>query len=124
MTIDVLQGICQTLPAVTQDLKWDNHLCFNVGGKMFMITSPDEVPVSASIKVSDEDFDELADKDGFMPAPYLARYKWIFVDNIARLSPKQWQHYIANAHRLVAKKLPQRVKKELGIANWLRDREE
>ena len=50
MTIDVIQAICAKLPAVTQDIKWENHVCFNVGGKMFMITSPDEVPVSASIK--------------------------------------------------------------------------
>ena len=117
MTIDVIQAICAKLPAVTQDIKWENHLCFNVGGKMFMITSPDEVPVSASIKVSEEDFEELSEKDGFMPAPYLARYKWVFVDDISRLSRKQWEKYIANAHRLIAAKLPARMKRQLGIAD-------
>ena len=84
---------------------------------MFMITSPDEVPVSASIKVSEEDFEELSEKDGFMPAPYLARYKWVFVDDISRLSRKQWEKYIANAHRLIAAKLPVRMKRQLGIAD-------
>lgn len=116
MTIDMIQAICEKLPGVTQDIKWENHLCFNVGGKMFLITAPDEVPVSASIKVSEEDFDLLPEKEGFMPAPYLARYKWIFVDDISRLSPKEWQKYIANAHSLIASKLPARVKKQIGIA--------
>lgn len=115
MTIDAIQRICEKLPGVTEDIKWENHLCFNVGGKMFLITAPDEVPVSASIKVSEPDFDELAEKEGFMPAPYLARYKWIFVDDISRLSPKQWEKYITDAHQLIASKLPARVKKELGL---------
>ena len=117
MTIDVIPAICGKLPGATDDIKWENHLCFNVGNKMFMITAPDEEPVSASIKVSDDDFNELTEKEGFMPAPYLARYKWIFVDDIARLSPKEWQKYIENAHRLVASKLPARVKKQIGIAD-------
>lgn len=115
MTIEDIQAICKKLKGVTQDIKWEDHLCFNVGGKMFLITAPDAVPVSASIKVSDEAFDELSDREGFMPAPYLARYKWIRMDDLRRLSKKQWEGYIASAHQLVAEKLPAKTRRDLGL---------
>jgi predicted DNA-binding protein (MmcQ/YjbR family) len=115
MNIEDLQVICKKLKGVTQDIKWENHLCFNVGGKMFLITSPDNVPVSASFKASDEEFEELSMREGFMPAPYLARYKWVHVDDINRLSKKQWEHYATESYRLIASKLPSKLRKELGV---------
>jgi predicted DNA-binding protein (MmcQ/YjbR family) len=69
MTIETLQAICEKLPGVTQDIKWGNHLCFNVGEKMFLVTNPDEVPHTATFKVNDEDFEELSQRKGFKPAP-------------------------------------------------------
>ncbi|WP_082022169.1 MmcQ/YjbR family DNA-binding protein [Flavihumibacter sp. ZG627] len=58
MIIDLIREICLSLPAVTEDIKWESHLCFNVGGKMFLISSPDEVPVNATFKVPEESFEE------------------------------------------------------------------
>ena len=115
MTIEDIQAICKKHVGVTEDIKWEDHLCFNVGGKMFLITAPDAVPVSASIKVSDEAFDELSQRQGFMPAPYLARYKWIWMDDISRLSKREWERYVATAHHLVSAKLPARTRKQLGL---------
>lgn len=115
MTIDDIQAICGKYRGVTEDIKWENHLCFNIGGKMFLITAPDSVPCSASIKVADEDFDEISSKQGFMPAPYLARYKWVFMDDIRRLSKKQWEAYIDTAYNLIASKLPAKLKKQIAL---------
>lgn len=115
MTIEDIQKICSQYRGVTQDIKWEDHLCFNVGGKMFLITAPDAVPVSASIKVSGENFEEISARQGFMPAPYLARYKWVWMDDITRLSSKEWHAYIETAYHLVASKLPSRLRKEIGI---------
>jgi len=115
MTVEELQSICKKFKGVTEDIKWENHLCFNIGGKMFLVTAPDAVPVSASFKVSDEEFDELSVKKGFMPAPYLARYKWVHLDDIKRLSKKQWETYAKQAYELIASKLPAKTKKEIGL---------
>jgi predicted DNA-binding protein (MmcQ/YjbR family) len=117
MNIEDIQKICKSLKGVTEDIKWGDHLCFNVGGKMFLVTAPDHVPVSASIKVSDEEFGELPSRTGFIPAPYMAKHKWIFMDDITRWSRKEWQKYIVEAHGLVASKLPMRTRKQLGIEN-------
>jgi predicted DNA-binding protein (MmcQ/YjbR family) len=115
MTLEDIQSICKKLKGVTQDIKWEDHVCFNVGGKMFLITAPDNIPISASIKVSEQAFDELSEREGFMPAPYLARHKWIWMDDIRRFSKKQWEVYIIEAHRLVAAKLPVKTRKQLGL---------
>jgi len=115
MTVEELQAICKKFKGVTEDIKWENHLCFNVGGKMFLVTAPDSIPVSASFKVSEEEFDELSVKKGFMPAPYLARYKWVHLDDIKRLSKKQWEAYAKQAYELIASKLPAKTKKEIGL---------
>ncbi len=117
MTIENIQAVCRRFRGVTEDIKWEDHLCFNVGGKMFLITSPDEVPVSASFKVTPEAFEELSGRDGFMPAPYLARYKWIWVDDLRRLSQKQWEEYLAMAYRLVASRLPLKLRKDIGVTD-------
>ena len=57
MTIEDIRAICMELPGVTEDIKLGEHLCFNVGGKSFVFTSPDRAPVSASFKVPAEDFE-------------------------------------------------------------------
>jgi hypothetical protein len=36
MNSEDLQGICEKLKGVTEDIKWEDHLCFNVGKKMFL----------------------------------------------------------------------------------------
>ena len=115
LNVEDLQKICKKFKGVTEDIKWEDHLCFNVGDKMFLVTAPDAVPVSASFKVSDEEFDALSSRPGCMPAPYMARYKWVHVDDIKRLSKKEWEHYLKTAYELVASKLPAKKKKELGI---------
>src|SRR5688572_3979938 len=113
MTIAELREICLMFPGVTEDIKWGDHLCFNIGGKMFLVTAPDNVPVSASFKVSDEDFETLPNRPGFIPAPYMARNKWIFVDDINRFSKKEWEKYMKQSYNLIASKLPLRLQKEI-----------
>lgn len=115
MTVEDIQSICRKHHGVTEDIKWEDHLCFSVGRKIFLITAPDRVPCSASVKVSEEAFDEISGMEGFMPAPYLARYKWVRMDDISRLSRKQWEEYIDTAYHLVASRLPLKVKRQIGL---------
>ena len=112
-TIEDLQKICHTLPQVVEDIKWETHLCFNVAKKMFLITSPDSFPPTASFKVSDEDFESLSVRSGFKPAPHLARYKWIYISNIDLFTRKQWEYYIRQSYELVVAKLPAKTRKLL-----------
>ena len=113
MTIEDIQLICEAFAGTTEDIKWENHLCFNVGGKMFLVTAPDSIPHTASIKVSDEDFELLIQREGITPAPYLARYKWVHLDDINRFSKQEWEQYAKQAYEIIYAKLPAKAKKEI-----------
>ena len=115
MELSELRDLCLALPGVTEDIKWEHHLCFSVGKKMFVITSPDEIPVNASLKVSEEDFAKLITRKGIGPASHLARYHWINVSDISLFSRKEWRHYASEAHRLIASKLSKAERKKLGM---------
>ena len=117
MNIEELQQLCTSFPGVIQDIKWESHLCFNVSDKLFMITSPDELPVSASFKVSEEDFLKLSERAGCEPAPYLARYKWIRIEDISLFSKSEWEYYAYNAYKLISLKLSKKKREELGISD-------
>lgn len=65
-----------------------NDLVFSIGGKMFCVVGLNHSPATASFKVKEEDFDEMCSRVGFNTAPYLARYKWVWIDYIKRLNKK------------------------------------
>lgn len=114
MTLEEIRDYCLAKPGVAESIKWENHLCFVVGEKMFLVTAPDHVPVSASFKTSDELFDALSAKEGIIPAPYMARNKWVQLDDIRRLSDKDWKKYIDLSYALIASKLPAKLRREIG----------
>ena len=115
MEIESIQKICGKYPGVTEDIKWENHLCFCVGEKMFLILGLDETPTTSSIKTSDEDFTSLSEQDGFKPAPYMARNKWVWMDSIDRLSQQDWETYIEKAYKIISQKLSKKKQLELGL---------
>ncbi|HUS00551.1 MAG TPA: MmcQ/YjbR family DNA-binding protein [Chitinophagaceae bacterium] len=115
MNIEDVQNICKALPAVTEDIKWGNDLVFSIGGKMFCVAGLNQSPTTASFKVTDEEFDEMCDRDGFKPAPYVAKYKWVWIDDISKMKKAEWKKYIKQSYDLVKAKLPNKIKKQLGI---------
>lgn len=114
MDIEGLRIICLSFPAVTEDVKWENNLCFCVGGKIFCIANLDP-PHTFSFKVTDEEYDELSQSDGFKPAPYLARAKWVLVVDSSKLSKADLKNYLQQSYRLISSKIPKNQRKKLGI---------
>lgn len=113
MDIAGLQHICQQFKGVTEDIKWENHLCFNVGAKMFLVTAPDSIPHSASFKTTPEDFEALCERKGFIPAPYVARHKWVHLDDISRLGKQEWEQHLSISYQLVFSALPAKTRKAI-----------
>ncbi|MGV3632565.1 MAG: MmcQ/YjbR family DNA-binding protein [Bacteroidota bacterium] len=113
MNIEDLRKIANTLPGTTEDIKWENHLCFNIGGKMYLVTSPDSVPVSASLKTTPGLFEELTGREGIIPAPYMARNMWVHIDDIGRMGTEEWKELVKLSYELVLSKLPAKFRKEL-----------
>jgi len=113
MNIDTIREICKNLPHVTEDVKWGNDLCFLILQKMFCVVSL-QGPLSASLKVKEEEFDELITKPGIVPAPYVAKHKWILVTNPEVFNSKEWEHFIQQSYQLIRAKLPKNKLAQLG----------
>ena len=114
MNIELLQKICSTFPSVIEDVKWGSNLCFCVGGKIFCIANLD-MPHTFSFKVSDDEFDELSSTEGFAPAPYLARAKWVIVADTARLSNSDLKKYLQQSYELIKSKISKKTRLESGL---------
>ncbi len=115
MNIEDIQSICKKLPSVKEDIKWEHDLVFSVGEKMFCVVGLDQSPTTASFKVKDEEFEEMCNLPGFKPAPYVAKYKWVYIDDIKKMKKAKWEHYIKQSYELVKAKLPKKLKKQLGL---------
>ncbi|WP_201987356.1 MmcQ/YjbR family DNA-binding protein [Hymenobacter rubidus] len=114
MSIEDLQTICLQLPGTTEDLKWDVHLCFSVHRKIYLLTTPDDFPPTATFVVPVEEVELLENSPGFSHNKQLGRYGWINMDDITLLTHAQWEHYIRQSYQLVVAKLPLKVRKQLG----------
>jgi predicted DNA-binding protein (MmcQ/YjbR family) len=114
MDIEQLRQYCLSLPGVTEDVKWENDLVFSVGGKMFCAAGL-ETPLKFSFKVRDEEFEEISVREGFKPAPYLARAKWVLLMEPYKLHSNEWKGFVRTSYELVRDKLPKKTRLELGI---------
>ena len=115
MNVEEIQAICKTLPAVTEDIKWGHDLVFSVGGKMFCVVGLEQLPTTASFKVKEEEFDDISTRNGFKPAPYVAKYKWVMIEDVQKMNKKDWKKYIRQSYEMVRDKLPAKTKKQLGF---------
>ncbi len=113
MNLKKAKEFCMALPGATQGIKWGDNLVFSVGEKMFAVMHDDAQARSISFKVDDDRFLELTDRDGIIPAPYLARAKWVQVEDLARLPDAEAKELLKRAHRLVFAKLTKKLQREI-----------
>jgi len=113
MDFEAAKKLCKSFPGVTVDTKWGANLVFSVGLKMFAVTG-DEVPATGmSFKVDDERFLELTERPGIIPAPYLARAKWVYVEKASALSDKEAAALLRRSYELVFAKLTKKLQREI-----------
>lgn len=106
MTIEGLRAICRALPGSTEDIKWGSDLVFSVGGKMFAVVCL-EPPHTVAFKCTPEIFAELVEREGIIPAPYLARAMWVQEQAAGDvLDRRELQELIKSSYDLVVAKLP------------------
>ena len=112
MDIEQLRDFCLSQPHTTEDIKWGENLCFSIGAKLFLLISTDEV-FSVTFKVDEEEFEELADRDGIIQASYFAKRKWINIKDEGALSGQEWSRLATNAYLMVKSNLPKKRQDEL-----------
>ena len=112
MNIEELREYCIHLPAVTEDIKWENNLVFSVGGKMFCLADLNP-PFQVAFKVPEDEFQTITSTPDIIQAPYFARMKWVKVLDESRLGAAEWQHYLLQSYNLVVAKLPKKQRENL-----------
>ena len=114
MNIEWVRKFCMSLPHTTEKVQWGGDLVFKVGGKMYAVTVLDVAPVCMSFKCTPEEFAELVERPGIIPAPYSARYHWVALENEDALPVAEIKRLIRQSYDLVFAKLPKKTQKELG----------
>lgn len=108
-----VRDLCLTFPSVTEHMIWGNDLTFKVGGKMFAHAVLEPAPVWLSFKTSPENFFELTERPNIIPAPYLARAKWVALETKDALSSAELSALLRESYDLIVAKLPKKTRDSL-----------
>ncbi len=117
MTLDEVRAVCLALPGASEQVQWGSDLVFKVGGskqrKMFAVAATEVAAVKLAFKCSDENFAELIERQNVIPAPYLARAKWVALESWNAIPRRELEALLCESYALVVAGLPKRVREEI-----------
>ena len=122
MNIDQLRKLCLSFPGAMEQIQWGDDLLFKVGGKMFAVTPLEPAKVWISLKASPENFAELTERPGILPAPYLARAKWVSLESADALPEAEIAQLLRESYELVLAKLPRKLRESVAKGSALKAR--
>ncbi len=116
MTIDAIRKFCMLLPHATEQVQWGGMLVFKIAKKkMFCLANlePERDDVLLFFKATDQEFIELQEIEGIVPAPYMAKNKWVALERLDVLPAAELERLLAKSYELVFAKLPKKTQLEL-----------
>jgi predicted DNA-binding protein (MmcQ/YjbR family) len=113
MDIEWVREYCLSLPHTTERLQWEDNLVLKVGGRMYAILALEPGEYWLSFKCSDEAFSEILEVPGVVPAPYLARAKWVSLETENALRQEEIKQWLREAYELIFARLPKRTQSAL-----------
>jgi predicted DNA-binding protein (MmcQ/YjbR family) len=113
MNVDWIRNLCLSFPQTTEQIQWGDDLVFKVAGKIHAITVLHPAKIWVCFKVSHEKFAELTERPGIIPAPYLARAKWIALETKDALPPDELAQLLRESYDMVVAKLPRKTREAL-----------
>jgi predicted DNA-binding protein (MmcQ/YjbR family) len=113
MNQETVRAFCMKLPHATENVQWGYDLVFKVGGKMFAVMATEPSAVVLSFKASPEEFIQLQEIDGIIPAPYMARAKWVALKRLSVLRDSELKDLLSKSHALVFATLTKKLQSEL-----------
>lgn len=116
MNITAIQKFCAALPHATGDMKRGVDQVYLIGGKMFCVACLDtKQGATLPFKVDADLFPPYSERDYFIPAPYLARAKWLQIMDLKKVSDADLKQLIKRFYRLVGLKLTKKMRTEFGL---------
>jgi predicted DNA-binding protein (MmcQ/YjbR family) len=113
MNVDWVRKLCLSFPGAFEQVVWEGDLTFKVAGKMFAHTVLEVAPVWLSFKCSGENFADLTERTGIIPAPYLARAQWVALETKDAIPPNELAGLLRESYELVVAKLPKKARDTL-----------
>jgi len=116
MNAEWVRRFCLSLPHTTESTPFGpDHLVFKVGGKIYAIVALEPGGSTyMSLKSTPEEFAELVELPGVIPAPYMARNHWIALEHEDALPMAEIKRLIRRSYDLVVARLPKRTRAALG----------
>ena len=108
MNLESLREYCISLPGVTEDVKWEDNLCFCVGDKIFTMAVLTQTG-TLCFKVTPEEYAELIETENFVSAPYLGRAKWVFMNDFNSISGDELKEWVSKSYEIIKSKLTKRI---------------
>jgi predicted DNA-binding protein (MmcQ/YjbR family) len=111
--VDWVRDLCLSFPHATEQVTWGADLTFRISGKIFAVTVLEPAKVWLSFKCSPENFAELTERAGIIPAPYLARAQWVALETKRALSKQELAALLRESYEFVFAKLPRKTREAL-----------
>lgn len=80
---------------------------------MFAVLALEPHATALAFKCSPEDFEELIERPGIIPAPYMARANWVALENFDAMQRKELELGLKQAYELIFAKLPKKIQRDL-----------
>jgi predicted DNA-binding protein (MmcQ/YjbR family) len=109
MDVDWVCRYCMALPHTTGTVQWGANLVFKIAGKMYAMAELEAADHWISFKCSPEDFAELCERTGIIPAPYLARAQWVTLQTEDAIPRPELKRLLRQAYDIVFAKLPKKT---------------
>jgi predicted DNA-binding protein (MmcQ/YjbR family) len=113
MDAEWLRKLCLSFPGTTEQIQWGYDLLFKVGGKMFAVTPLEPAPVCLSFKASPEKFAELTERQNIIPAPYLARARWVALQTRDAVAHEELAGLLRESYEMILAKLPKKMQEAI-----------
>jgi predicted DNA-binding protein (MmcQ/YjbR family) len=113
LDVDWVRDLCLSFPHATEQITWGIDLTFRINGKIFAVTVLEPAKVWLSFKCSAENFAELTERAGIIPAPYMARAQWVALETKDALQKEELAVLLRESYDLVFAKLPRKTREAL-----------
>ena len=113
MNVEWVRAHCLSLPHTTEHVLWGDDLVFKIGGKMYAAAVMAPRKIAMSFKCTPEEFAELVERPGIIPAPYSARMHWVALEREDALPRAEIKRLIRESYDLVIARLPKKKQAEL-----------
>ena len=112
MTNESIRQFCMSLPMATEEVQWEEHLLFKIGGKMFAIITLGGH--RCNFKTTPEKYAELVEMPDIVPSGYnMWKYQWVTTETLTALPDAEFRECLRESYDLVRASLPKKAQAEL-----------